>query len=581
MKLLRVSWIAFLSWALLVSPSSAQDDEIEIGLPPRPANPPATTAYKVASFAIKGRWLGGISLPLRPGDSWTPEKQSEVFAAIRAVFDSEQSQSYLLNQAGEAGVLYVDVVEEKDEAARTVKLTFRPLRVHLSFAKLGDNVLPIPRSPSATRYEGVPAPLLALRPVVGVTYDRAFGTALGGGFHSDLLTLPEIAKGRLPRGDSPDHLEARFNGSKSIESFYRANAGLAYSHRRMGAPLQELSFAAEYDGAQEPLAGQKHTDHAVGANAGVTLRIAAHTRLTLNGGYRHASDLLEDAFTRVRTETEVQPNRLLLESLLPRPIGGFFRAAVWEDNGWTDRGIGLHQRLVARVGYAREFALAPNQTVGLELIGGGGRLWGNAPASRRFFGGNSAGQFLYDGVSSAGLLNLPAGPLIRSFGQGEAVGRGPGAARGGDAFWHVNLNLTLPIPAWSFPLIPPEEEIRTRLKNSINVSGRNFLISSLKQQGLPREAAIAEADRTLNEIRPAAEFVIDEANLYSLKPLLMFDAGGLSGAGGHPMWYAAGGGLQLTVVTAKLEAGYMRTLSGPRHGDRGNFFLRLVFQNLF
>jgi hypothetical protein len=34
-------------------------------------------------------------------------------------------------------------------------------------------------------------------------------------------------------------------------------------------------------------------------------------------------------------------------------------------------------------------------------------------------------------------------------------------------------------------------------------------------------------------------------------------------------------------VTAKFEAGYMRTLSGPTFGQKGNAFVRLVFQNLF
>jgi hypothetical protein len=45
--------------------------------------------------------------------------------------------------------------------------------------------------------------------------------------------------------------------------------------------------------------------------------------------------------------------------------------------------------------------------------------------------------------------------------------------------------------------------------------------------------------------------------------------------------FAAGGGIQVTVVTAKLEFGYMHTLSGPSYGDQGNAFGRLVFQNLF
>ena len=39
--------------------------------------------------------------------------------------------------------------------------------------------------------------------------------------------------------------------------------------------------------------------------------------------------------------------------------------------------------------------------------------------------------------------------------------------------------------------------------------------------------------------------------------------------------------IRFTIVTAKLEVGYMRTLSGPTFGNRGNVFVRLVFQNLF
>jgi hypothetical protein len=44
---------------------------------------------------------------------------------------------------------------------------------------------------------------------------------------------------------------------------------------------------------------------------------------------------------------------------------------------------------------------------------------------------------------------------------------------------------------------------------------------------------------------------------------------------------SAGVGLQLTVVTAKFEGGYSRTLHGPTFGSRGAPFARLVFQRLF
>jgi hypothetical protein len=530
---------------------------------------------------VKGRWVGAVPLPLREGDLWTPEKQSEVLRAIRDAFNTDSGNSFLLNQAGEIAVFYVDAVEEKDEATHSVKLTFRPIQVRLSLTKVGDNLLPIPRSASPSRLAAVPAPLLAFNPTFGAAYDRSFGASVLGSLRADLLALPDTLSGKLPEHPRPDHLDFRFDGAKSFEDYYRANAGLSYSWRKFGTTLGEVLFTGDYSGMQEPLAEQTHTGNAGGGSGAVTLRVGGHARLTLNTGYRYAGDTLEESGLSEHTATQVQPNRVLFESLVPGPVGGFLRAAIWEDNGWTDGNYGSHQRLAARLGYAREIAISPNQTIGIELIGGGGGLWGDAPSSRRFFGGNSSAQFLYDGANNPGLVQFPSGPLIRSFGQGQAVGTGAGANQGGNAFWHVNANLTVPIRRFSFPLIPQEEEVRNALRQGINVTGRNFLISALKNQGMSREEAVAEADKTFGEIRPATDFIIDEANLFAIKPLAMFDAAGLNGAGGNATWLAAGGGLQLTVVTARFEIGYMHTLTGPIHGNRGNVFFRLVFQNLF
>jgi hypothetical protein len=189
-------------------------------------------------------------------------------------------------------------------------------------------------------------------------------------------------------------------------------------------------------------------------------------------------------------------------------------------------------------------------------------------------------------------LNLPTGPLIRSFGEGQAGFRTSQGVVGGNAFWNVNLNLTLPIPFWSRPLIPDEltdltdtngnpVSLKQLLRRQIDVTGPNMLAATLKTEGLSDKEAEAQAGLVLDEIKPATHFLIDYANLYSIKPLLMFDAGGLHRNGASQTWLAAGGGVQLTIVIAKLEVGYMRTISGPTFGSGGNAFFRLVFQNLF
>jgi hypothetical protein len=139
------------------------------------------------------------------------------------------------------------------------------------------------------------------------------------------------------------------------------------------------------------------------------------------------------------------------------------------------------------------------------------------------------------------------------------------------------------------PLIPNEVidlggttiTIKQLLRRQIDVTGPSMLAAVLQEQGMNAQEAAKEAKRILQEVTPATHFIIDDANLYSIKPLVMFDAAGMSGHGTDETWLAAGAGLQLTVVTAKLEAGYMRTISGPTYGEKGNAFVRLVFQNLF
>jgi hypothetical protein len=63
--------------------------------------------------------------------------------------------------------------------------------------------------------------------------------------------------------------------------------------------------------------------------------------------------------------------------------------------------------------------------------------------------------------------------------------------------------------------------------------------------------------------------------------MLMVDVAGLQGGGDDRTRVAVGVGLQLTVVIARLEIGYFRTVVRSAGDDRDNFLVRLVFQNLF
>lgn len=560
-------------------------------------------SLRVSSVNVEGRWKGPTELPLAAGDLLTPEKIFDSMEALEKSITDNSINGYGLRSKGEIGVLYIEVDYDTGQPAagtrvptENVAVTFRPHYVQFSLLNIGDNVLPIPRSSLPTFYNNVPKALLALKPAIGVSYDRSFGTTIGGAIEADLLNLSDPAHLSNSSGETR-HFTVQTHGMKSLQDqFYRLDSGINYVDRHIGAILREFSLRADYLGVSEPLGSDKHQRNAGFGEVGVTFKLAPNVHLSLDTGYRRTDDSIDSTKSAAnkRTSANEQINRLLIDAIPPN-IYGFLRAAVWEDNGWLTGSGSPYQQLAARIGYAREISLRPNETIGLELLAGGGKLLGKAPDYSLFFAGNSPGQFLYDSRSSTALLNMPTGPLIRSFGQGEAGFRtNNGTVRGGDAFWHVNVNLTYPIQCCSRPLIPNEltdledengnpTSLKQLLNRQIDVTGLSMLAATLAKEGMSTEEANKKAGEILDEIKPATHFIINDANIYSIKPLLMFDAGGMtaSDGGSAATWLAAGGGVQLTVVIAKFEFGYMQTLSGPTFGSRGNGFARLVFQNLF
>lgn len=541
---------------------------------------------RVRYVKVEGRWAERVRLPLTAGEILTPEKLSAAMNALQTAITAPSGRGLALRSKGEVGVLYIDVKFDSDpemdangnaqRSDETVGVIFRPHYIDISLVEIGDNVLPIPRSGWPTFYDYAPGWLLALNPTACVSYDRVFGTAVSLGTAADL-------SGVLLRAE----------GTKSLEEpFYRASGGVRYSMRRNSGAVREMSLAADFDGTEEPLGANEHRHYAGRAALGVKLKIAPNVRLALTAGYRRSDDRLKNSLSTLDATANEQTGRLLFDAI-PPGVYGFFRAALWQENAWQTAGDS-YQRVVGRFGYEKEISIAQNQTIGIEVIAGAGHASGGTPGFARFFGGNAPGQFLYDGADAASLTRMPSGPLLRSFGENEA--RLPGSDRltsGGSTFWHVNLNVTIPIRPWSMSLIPNEMtdledaegrlvSIKQLLKQQINVTGPSMLRAVLKREGLSDAEADRQSRNVFREVTPATRFVIDDANLYSLKPLLMFDAAGLSdGNGRSETWLAAGGGLQFTIVTAKLEAGYLQTLSGPKQGHGGNAFVRLVFQNLF
>ena len=292
---------------------------------------------RVRYVKVEGRWAKGVALPLAPGTILTPEKLSVAMNALRTAITSSPASTLALRSKGEVGVLYIDVQfdtgpeVDANGTARpspdTVGVIFRPFYIHISLLQIGNNVLPIPRSALPTFHENVPEWLRTLNPVVGASYDRAFGAALSLGLATDLFQLARSA-------DDRQHLDLRADGTKSLEeSFYRASGAARYSTRQSSGLLREFAVAADFDGVEEPLGDATHTGVAGTATLGVKLKIAPNVRLALDAGYRRTDDELEEFGITTGANANQQVGRLLLDMIPPR-LEGFLRAVIWQENAW-------------------------------------------------------------------------------------------------------------------------------------------------------------------------------------------------------------------------------------------------------
>ena len=179
--------------------------------------------------------------------------------------------------------------------------------------------------------------------------------------------------------------------------------------------------------------------------------------------------------------------------------------------------------------------------------------------------------------------------MLRSVGEGEGTEHNhSGSINGGQSFWNVNVSIAIPLPQLSRPLVPDIEmgnsTVARKLKGAVN-SARNAINDELVEEGLPdNDETTAKADRIVDrDIKPAVDFIADHANIYAVKPLLLCDVAQLNSPGHSDgdVRVGVGGGLQITVVTAKLETGYMWGVKRERGDPHGNFFLRFVFENIF
>jgi hypothetical protein len=554
-----------------------------------------TMGFTVRSVKIEGRWVPQelqkkVEKIVGVGKPFSPIFTDAAIEEVKTVLVREEG-IYLTQ--GASSVLYVtsNTCVVGDETAKLVDITILPYYVRVDLVNIGKNILPIPRANTPTFSAGIPPILSKIAPIVSVSVDRNYGLAINIHTSTNLLNLPANANTLNPNGANA--LNVNVDARRSLsQPFYNFDTTLEYTRPTYSDRIG-VNVATRYSNQLEPLGEGQNRRAQIQFGGGIQGKsnISRNSTYAVGGGLK----FLNNSYTALNSnsfqnsETGVQ-----LYAIQDMQIGqGFARFGSWADAGFPSN-TSSYQRLAAKAGYSTEIGSGHN-TVGLQLLAGSGYAWGNPPESSRFFGGSTSANYLYESLNSNAIRDFPSGPILRSFGNQQAGLRsGNGAVNGGDFYWHLNLDVSLPIPQWSQPLIPdvviskrkrPNNQgvktstLRSTIKAQLDLFPETIR-SDLINKGFPDNQETTEmSDRITSDVIPAVDYLVDRANLYAIKPMLLFDVAQISGNSGSKLWTAAGAGVQVNIVNGKIETGYMQTISPATDSGTGNFFVRLVFEN--
>ncbi len=594
----------------------------------------ANDGFKIRSVKVKARYLPDLAIPLpSSGTNYSPDLLLPILESVHQAMRKEANRE---GQEGETEHRLLKTVtvgkgkaEETSRSGKAISLKFvssctkvidasecksvlgeanskcvdvivHAFSLRVDTANPVSNLLNIPRSNQPSFLSQVPGPLLALNPKLGFNRDRKFGSSATFEISANLLDLSKNFA-RKPLKEKRSRLDLELKGEPSLDgSYYKMSSKISFS-RSISKNIDRLAIEAGFTADRDPLSLSQYLRNAATIGGAIKLRtdLELFSDVALSARYRRSSNRFTSrtALPSEFTNENAFEGTALLDGRLWK---GVSRLAVYLDANSPNKSRDSYYRVAAIWGYQKEFLVKHNQSVGVEALVGGGRAWGTVPQYAGFFGGNSAKNFLYEAKESSVVTSFPVGPLLRSFGSGQATVSNGLARIGGTSYWNLSLNVSVPVPKWSSPLVPDitieiptgvaadqnpimeDRPLRVILKNQ-GESSRKVLERLFVKEGLSQPEAQAKSRREVKSINSILGFIADEANIYSVKPLLMFDAARLNAPGttNNKTRFAFGAGVQVTVVIAKFEAGYMRTLN-PLPGDgEGNFVTRLFFQNLF
>lgn len=583
------------SWCLLVI-SGLAAASTAYGAEVCRADIPDDAGYKILRVRSRVNWSAGIdsTSPVRPGDMYTQTNVDLAREHLRMDLDRQNAIAYrYLDRVSARHIQPCSIVEAPETCQRElhtdkcITLRIDVLVLHVPVLDASALIVDRPRSPNDTNLDGVPKPLLALTPSFGIAQDSALGTAIQSHVSTDLMLLTRLL-GNPSSPDngstSPTRAQLTADGSRSVDSrYYRGLADMSLARVFSGA-LSEIALNASFRAKTEPFGTGlvRANDLNVGIRTSFKTSLPLFRSVLIGASYSRLDNALDLASLNTGNVENGIQFRVASDGIAwNAPL----RAAAWFQHSDVDT-LPSYNKLVARSAYQKSFRLRPHQTLGVEVLGGYGMTTGNPPIQDRFAGGSAGSDFLSGSFSTEAGSELPSGPVIRSFGVGKLDWSRASMAVTDESFVHFNTTVSIPV-GLSRPLIPafepiPGVSVAQLLKARVDKD--NLLKAVLKSQGYSDADAQKEQDRVMSAIRPAVHFIADDANLWSLKPIALFDYV-RTHAADSPVpdmsWPAVGAGVQLETVTAQLQAAYVHSLPEAAHPRVGNFVFRLLFQNLF
>lgn len=542
-----------------------------------------------------------VFLALQRGEEFTPERmRSSRFEIIQAINEQKKKFNSEFINLGKLPLVDVNLVtacvrevpaktcEREGLTSKCVDVEIHPYAISTDPVFMGSVLLPLPRSNQFSFLGSVPRMLRLLNPKMGLSQDKELSSTPEFEISTDLLSMGSVLDGEPAEGRKASLL-LKANAARSIgERYYTSQAQLSFLVRQPSKHVESLGLTASFGANSQPELKSINLSNTLRLGGQLILNpeLGFINRAVIEGGYRRANQRLSGDLAPIATSENAFEGRAILEG---RIFNGFSRFGFWVDGGKPQNNQQTYSRFAALIGYEKELPVGEH-TVGVEAMFGAGRASARTPNYALFYGGNALSSFLYEDTNDPMLTSMPAGPVLRSFGKNQAGFVIGGQTRAGaSSYQHLNLNVSIPIPRLSAPLIPneivipsPPKTLRSLINFAVN-SGQEALSVNLQDEGLSEEEADKQAAKIFNQIRPGVGFLTNYGKIYAVKPLIMFDYTRMtrSGSGASQTRYALGGGVQFTIVVAKFEAGYMHTLHRQTNDSGGNFIMRMIFQNLF